>query len=240
MLKKLFPLLFLSLVIVSCNNSSKKTDKNTKDENSKEIETVAITKQEKTTKIFVKTSMGDLELKLYNETPKHKENFIKLVKENFYNGLLFHRVIKDFMIQGGDPNSKNAIQGKILGDGDVGYKIDAEFNKNLIHKKGALAAARDNNPEKKSSGCQFYIVQGKKFKDEEIAMMQERNKMQYTDEQKTIYKTLGGTPHLDNNYTVFGQVTKGLEIIDKIGVVEGDKYNRPLKDVKIIEMKIIE
>lgn len=240
MLKKLFPLLFLTLAIVSCNNSSKKTDKNTKEENTKEVETVAVKKQEKITKILVKTSMGDMELMLYNETPKHKENFIKLVKENFYNGLLFHRVIKDFMIQGGDPNSKNAEQGKILGDGDVGYKVDAEFNKNLIHKKGALAAARDNNPEKKSSGCQFYIVQGKQFKDDDIALIQQRNQMQYTDEQKTIYKTIGGTPHLDNNYTVFGQVTKGLEIIDKIAVVEGNKYNRPLKDVKIIEMKIIE
>ena len=182
--------------------------------------------------VVLSTQFGDVKLLLYEETPKHRENFLKLVKEGFYNNLLFHRVIKEFMIQGGDPESKNAVPDKRLGSGGLPYKIDAEFNPKFIHKKGALAAARDNNPQKASSSCQFYIVQGKKISDAELA-----NK-KYTDKQKEIYKSIGGTPFLDNNYTVFGEVLSGLEIIDKIAQQETDpSTNRPRKDVQM-SMKI--
>jgi len=234
-------------------------------------------------KIIINTEYGDIELQLYEKTPQHRDNFIKLVKEGFYNGTLFHRVIKEFMIQGGDPNSKNAKPGTRLGFGGPDYTIPAEIFPEYIHKRGALAAARTNNPMKASSGSQFYIVQGKVFTDaglaqveveigqqyarqmfaqylreEEEAMQkagqtvdpnlaQERathrasawlseNPYRMPEEDRQVYKTIGGSPHLDGEYTVFGEVIKGMEVIDKIAELETDDFNRPKMDVKIKRM----
>lgn len=197
----------------------------------------------KETKVLISTEYGNIKIKLFNETPQHRDNFIKLVKEGFYNETLFHRVIKGFMIQGGDPDSKNAQKGAYLGEGDVGYTIPAEFNTKLIHKRGALAAARqgDNvNPQKRSSGCQFYIVQGRKYTTEEIEKIEKskQDRIKYSDEQYKTYETIGGTPHLDMDYTVFGEVIEGLDIVDKIASVKRDRKDRPLEDVKIT-IKII-
>ena len=158
--------------------------------------------------------------------------------------MLFHRVINNFMIQGGDPNSKNAKAGQMLGNGGPGYTIAPEFNVNLIHKKGALAAARQNdfvNPKKESSGSQFYIVQGQKYPEQQLKMMQMQSKRKeaYTPEQIEIYKTIGGTPFLDNDYTVFGEVVEGLEVIDKIATVQCDGNNRPVNDIKM-KIRVIE
>lgn len=198
-------------------------------------------KGEKETKVLISTEYGDIKIKLYNETPKHRDNFIKLVKEEFYNETLFHRVIANFMIQGGDPDSKNAAPGKALGEGGPGYTIPAEINSALIHKKGALSAARmgDNvNPLRESSGSQFYLVQGKKATKAELEQMSARNGNKYTEEQIKTYETIGGTPFLDMNYTVFGEVIEGLDVIDKIAAVEKDRRDRPKKDVKMT-MKIV-
>lgn len=183
--------------------------------------------------ITLSTSMGDMQMILYEKTPKHRENFLKLAQKGFYDDLLFHRVINEFMIQGGDPDSKNAPKGKALGSGGLDYRIPAEFDQSLFHKKGALAAARDNNPEKASSSCQFYIVQGKRFEAEQIDQLAERNGATYSDAQKEIYQTLGGTPHLDQNYTVFGEVISGLEVIDKIAKVGTDRRARPQEDISM-------
>lgn len=184
--------------------------------------------------VKIRTEHGDCFIKLYNETPQHRDNFIKLTEKGTYNGTLFHRVIKDFMIQGGDPDSKKAIKGALLGEGTVGYTVPAEFRDSLFHKKGVLAAARDNNPEKASSGSQFYLVQGKKFTDEQLdAVEKNRLKFKIPEWQREIYKSLGGSPHLDRNYTVYGEVVKGMDLIDKIAVIETDSNNRPLADVKM-------
>jgi len=187
--------------------------------------------------VIIETSYGNIKIKLYDETPLHQENFLKLVSEKFYDDQIFHRIIKGFMIQAGDPDSKNASPGQPLGRGDLGYTIPAEFNRDLFHKKGALAAARlpDNiNPDKESSASQFYIVQGRVYSGSELDNM-ERNgiHIKFTGEQRRIYTTTGGTPHLDYSYTVFGEVTEGLEVIDKIAAVETDKRDRPLKDIKL-------
>ena len=250
---------------------------------------------QKETMLKIETSLGDIKVKLYNETPKHRDNFIKLAKEGMYNGTLFHRVIKDFMVQAGDPDSKNAPKGKMLGAGDVGYTIPAEFvYPKYFHKKGALSAARqgDNvNPKKESSGCQFYIVTGKVFNDstllgmesqmnenkinvifntlaqkhmKEIYKMRKANdenglydlqeklfaeaqemaakqpEFHFTPEQIEAYTTVGGTPHLDGEYTVFGEVVKGLDIVDKIQQVKTDRSDRPEEDVKITKVTILD
>lgn len=197
----------------------------------------------KETKVEITTDYGSIKIKLYNETPQHRDNFIKLVKQGFYDGTLFHRVISNFMIQGGDPDSKDAQKGEFLGEGDVGYTIPAEFNNQFIHKKGALAAARqgDNvNPNKRSSGCQFYIVQGRKYTKAEVdnIIKNKADRVKYTEEQYKIYETIGGTPHLDMDYTVFGEVIDGLDVIDKIAAVQKDKRDRPREDVKMT-IKII-
>jgi peptidyl-prolyl cis-trans isomerase B (cyclophilin B) len=186
---------------------------------------------QKEKKVIVETNYGSFEIKLYNETPKHRDNFLKLVEEGFYNELLFHRVINDFMVQGGDPDSKDAKKGEQLGMGGPGYMVDAEFNEKYIHKKGALAAARNNNPEKKSSGSQFYIVTGKKITSEQLDMMAARNGYKYTQDQRDAYVNEGGTPHLDGGYTVFGEVTKGMEVIEKIQKAKTDRANRPTEDI---------
>jgi cyclophilin family peptidyl-prolyl cis-trans isomerase len=180
------------------------------------------------------TSYGECIIMLYNETPLHRDNFIKLVKKGIYDRTLFHRVIKDFMIQGGDPDSKQATPGQQLGEGDVGYTIPAEFNDQLFHKKGVLAAAREDNPDKASSGCQFYLVQGKVFTDEQLdAVESKRLKFKIPAAQREVYKTMGGTPHLDRNYTVFGEMVQGLPLVDSIANVVTDPNNRPVTDVRM-------
>lgn len=194
------------------------------------------------TSIVLQTTAGDLKLMLYEDTPKHKENFIKLVNQGYYDGLLFHRVISDFMIQGGDPNSRNAASGQMLGDGGPGYTIPAEFSVSHFHKKGALAAARLGdamNPMKESSGSQFYIVQGKVLTNPQLDFYVNSGKHDpFTPEQREAYTTLGGVPHLDNAYTVFGEVTEGLDIIDKIAATQTDPRNRPFTDIKILKAYI--
>lgn len=237
--------------------------------------------------VLISTNYGDIKIKLYEQTPLHSNNFIKLINEKFYDSLLFHRVINNFMIQGGDPLSKHAMPGKALGDGGPSYTIPAEFVDTLIHKKGALAAARqgdDINPKKESSGSQFYLVQGKVWSNEDLDRMeaqqnkqlvfselmakpewasfkerfvmfqqtgrqdslqklfaqiepvinseiQKNKRYSYTPQQRKYYTTIGGTPHLDHNYTVFGEVIQGLDVIDKIAAVNCDGSNRPLQDV---------
>lgn len=247
------------------------------------------------TLVKIETSAGDIKVKLYNETPKHRDNFIKLVKEGTYEGTLFHRVIKDFMIQAGDPESKNAPKGKMLGAGDVGYTVPAEFvYPKFFHKKGSLSAARQGdavNPKKESSGCQFYIVTGKVYNDSTLLQMERQmneNKVsvffnelakkhmkeiykmrkandedglydlqekliaqaqelaakepefRFTPEQVEAYTTVGGTPHLDGEYTVFGEVVEGMDVVDKIQQVKTDRSDRPEEDVKIIKATILE
>jgi peptidyl-prolyl cis-trans isomerase B (cyclophilin B) len=237
------------------------------------------------------TNYGTMVMELYNETPLHRDNFIKLVEADAYDSLLFHRVIKNFMIQGGGPESYTASSNDTLGDGDVSYTIAAEFNPDLFHIKGALAAARTNNPKRESSGSQFYIVQGKVFNDSLLALAESRinrylaehfatndslnkpileaiekakteqdtvlyrqlndrldtifktytNFEKYTipEKHRTVYKSIGGTPHLDQNYTVFGQVIKGLEVVDSIASVETGMYARPISDVRILSARVL-
>ncbi len=192
--------------------------------------------------VSIETTYGNMVVELYNETPLHRDNFIKLVKEGFFDGLLFHRVINNFMIQGGDPNSRNAKPGVMLGNEDPGYRIPAEFVPGLFHRKGALAAAREGdqvNPEKKSSPHQFYLVQGQVWTPDQLNMMAQRFGKTYSKEQTEVYTTVGGTPHLDGDYTVFGQVIEGLEVIDKIAAVRTGRADRPIEDVKM-KIRIIE
>jgi len=244
--------------------------------------------------VCIETNYGKILVKLYPETSKHKENFLKLVEKKFYNGVLFHRVIANFMIQAGDPESKNAKSDALLGSGDVGYTIPAEFiYPRYYHKRGALAAARegdDANPLKASSGCQFYIVQGRTFSNEELNSMEETNKgklqsklfqeilaknqelvKKYSEEQNQVklnelgnkimeevqqkvkgdssyiftakqradYTTIGGTPHLDGSYTVFGEVIEGMDVVAKIAKVQIGKNDRPINDVKILSAKVL-
>lgn len=269
------------LTILVCGFVACKSDKKAKD-------------MSEETKLKIETTAGDIVVKLYNETPQHRDNFIKLAENGTYEGTLFHRVIKDFMIQAGDPDSKNASKGQMLGAGDVGYTIPAEFvYPKYFHKKGALSAARqgDNvNPQKASSGCQFYIVTGKVYSDSALLNMeQQMNQMRFnnlfntlaskhakdiykmrkagdqeglmnlqdtliaqvekqlagqpefhfTPEQVKAYTTVGGTPHLDGEYTVFGEVLEGMDVVDKIQRVKTDRNDRPEEDVKIIKVEVL-
>ncbi len=185
------------------------------------------------TRVKITTDFGVMIVRLYDKTPQHRDNFIKLANEHFFDSLLFHRVIQGFMIQGGDPQSKYAEPGQQLGMGDVGYTIPAEFDTSLFHKKGALAAARTPNPAKASSGCQFYIVQGNILTDADINNMEMGKGIKYTAKQRNIYKTIGGTPFLDQDYTVFGEVESGLEVVDKIAAVPKAPGDRPIGDVRM-------
>lgn len=194
------------------------------------------------TYVEMQTSYGKIVLLLYDDTPLHRDNFIKLVNEGLYDGVLFHRVIEGFMIQGGDPDSKDAKPGKMLGEGDLGYTIPAEFRDNHINKRGALCAARqgdDVNPKKESSASQFYIVQGRTWNDDEMNMMERRFGKHYTAEQRKIYAEEGGAPHLDGDYTVYGEVVEGMNVVDKIAAAQRDRFDRPLQDIKIISAKVI-
>lgn len=193
--------------------------------------------KKKNNTVIIETEYGNITIELLKNTPKHSENFMKLVEKGFYDSTLFHRVIPKFMIQGGDPDSKNAAAGAPLGNGDVGYRIDAEINDTNFHHYGAVAAARDNNPNKSSSGCQFYIVVGRQFTDDELDKLSERTGRTYTPEQREIYKTKGGTPHLDGNYTVFGKVTDGMEVVEKIINEPRNSMDRPDKDMRMLEVK---
>lgn len=189
--------------------------------------------------VLLQTQFGEMLIELYNDTPKHRDNFSKLVDKGYYDGLLFHRVIQGFMLQGGDPRSKNASPNSSIGTGGPGYTVPAEISQKHIHVRGALCAARqpdEVNPEKESSGSQFYIVHGQKMTDASLEQMQISNGMNYTEEQKTLYKELGGTPQLDMEYTVFGRVIKGLDVIDLIAESKTSKTDRPVNDIK---MKII-
>ena len=267
----------LIMVFTACGAGSKKS-----------------TDMEKRTQVKIETTMGEIVVELYNETPKHRDNFIKLAKEGVYDSTLFHRVIRQFMIQAGDPESKNAADTAQLGSGDVGYTIPAEFVPKFFHKKGALAAARmgdDVNPERASSGCQFYIVTGRKFRESQLldmagqknnarmdtlfnqlarkhmkeiyklrkandqdgllelqdsleaqayALYKEEEPFMFTPEQVTSYTTIGGAPHLDGSYTVFGQVVSGMETVEKIEGTKTGKADRPVENVRILKATVLE
>ena len=182
--------------------------------------------------VEIKTEYGTIILKLYDETPLHRDNFLKLTADTFFNGILFHRVIKNFVVQGGDPDSRNAKPDAELGNGGPGYEIPAEFNPALYHKRGALGAARESdsiNPEKKSSGSQFYIVVGKVFTDAKLDSLEKKFNKKFTPQQRVVYKTIGGTPHLDGRYTVFGEVTEGMDASGReklFGLLEQFGQNR--------------
>jgi peptidyl-prolyl cis-trans isomerase B (cyclophilin B) len=249
---------------------------------------------EKRTQVKLETTQGDIVVALYNETPKHRDNFIKLAKEGVYDSTLFHRVIKQFMIQAGDPDSKTANDTASLGSGDVGYTIPAEFVPQFFHRKGALAAARmgdDVNPNRESSGCQFYIVTGRKFREAQLldmaaqknnqrvetifnelarkhmkeiyklrkanddnalmelqdsleaqayAMAKEEEPFMFTPEQLAAYSTVGGAPHLDGAYTVFGEVVSGMETVEKIQVSKTGRADRPIENVRILKATVLE
>jgi len=183
--------------------------------------------------VEIETEFGTMLAELYPSTPKHRDNFLKLADEGFYDDLLFHRVINGFMIQGGDPQSRAAATGQMLGMGGPSYQIPAEFVNELVHVKGAIAAARTNNPEKKSSGSQFYIVHGSPVQEGTLNQVEAARNFRYTPEQRKAYLENGGTPHLDREYTVYGQVIEGLDIIDKIAAVETGQGDRPKQDVKM-------
>ncbi|MEG1543108.1 MAG: peptidylprolyl isomerase [Tannerellaceae bacterium] len=199
--------------------------------------------QEAETQVLIETDMGKIKVKLFNDTPLHRDNFIKNIADKRYDGLLFHRVIKQFMIQAGDVTSKDAPMDKHLGDGDLTYTVPAEFvYPKYFHKRGMLCAARTpdvDNPEKASSATQFYFVTGKFFTAMELDKMEKEKGMTFTAEQREAYMLEGGTPHLDGNYTVFGEVTSGLKVIDKIQFVPTDENDRPTKNIKIRTMKIV-
>jgi cyclophilin family peptidyl-prolyl cis-trans isomerase len=224
-----FALTIIFIAFVACNpklsNGLRKKDLN------KDVEMI--------------TDKGTMIIRLSDSTPLHRDNFLKLVKEGYYDSLLFHRVINHFMIQGGDPNSKHAGPEDVLGDGGPPYTIPAEFRISLFHHKGVIAAAREGdqtNPQKASSGSQFYIVQGRIFTDAGLDSVEtfRLNGKKIPDAQRQVYKTIGGSPHLDQNYTVFGEVIRGFNVIDSIAVVPTSKpYNRPLKDVRILKVKLI-
>ena len=202
-----------------------------------------IKKKDRKRDVLMQTTMGDIVIRLSDSTPLHRDNFLKLVKVGYYDSVLFHRVMQNFMIQAGDPNSKPAASGISLGTGGPGYTVPAEFRRTLFHKKGVIAAARtgDNvNPQKASSGSQFYIVQGKVFTDAGLDSVEtfRMNGRKIPAAHREVYKTIGGTPHLDQGYTVYGEVVKGLDIIDKIAAVQTSR-ERPLQDVRILKAKLV-
>jgi cyclophilin family peptidyl-prolyl cis-trans isomerase len=281
----LLSIMMVAFTLMSCSANTA---------NDKASPTTTLNNNEKMTKVELETSLGNIVVELYNETPQHRDNFIKLVKTGYYDGVLFHRVIKDFMIQTGDGNSKTAGPDTGLGDGDPGYTIEAEFvYPKYFHKRGALAAARTGdqvNPERRSSGSQFYIVTGKIYSSDELKMMEERlvnvkkqdifrrlvtenrarveelqqsqdqaalqalqneliqqteaeaaqHPFKLTDEQINAYTSIGGTPHLDGQYTVFGEVVEGMDVVDKIQNTTTGRMDRPTVDIRIVKARIVE
>lgn len=232
----------LSVIVLAACSSPKKVKSESDVATQETTQKSQKNNTEKMTQVLLKTTFGDIVIALYNDTPAHKANFEKLVNEKFYDGVLFHRIIKGFMIQGGDPDSKTAKPGQRLGSGDVGYTIPAEFVAGRIHKRGAVCAARmgDNvNPQKASSGCQFYIVDGTVYDNDKLNMIAQRTGKTFTPEQVEAYTTVGGAPFLDGDYTVFGEVVKGMEVVDKIAAQQKDGADRPVEDIKIISANII-
>jgi cyclophilin family peptidyl-prolyl cis-trans isomerase len=190
-------------------------------------------------KVKIETEYGNIIVMLYDNTPLNTGNMVKVAKEHGYDGTLFHRVIPQFMIQGGDPDSKNAKPGQALGSGGLKYTVPAEINEVYYHKRGALGVARDNTPDKSGSAMQFYLVVGKKLSEEELNSITMRTGRKYTPEQRETYKTMGGTPHLDGNYTVFGEVIEGMDIVDKIALEPRDPRDRPNKDIHLLKVKVM-
>lgn len=207
-----------------------------------DIKTTTRAEGDKDVRVLIETSEGPIMVRLYNETPVHRDNFIKLAESGMYQGVLFHRVIEKFMIQAGDPNSRGAKPGAMLGDGTLGYTLPAEIVPHLFHKRGALCAARqgdDVNPKRESSASQFYIVQGQVFDEKMLDMISERFGKKFSPEQIKVYTTEGGAPHLDGDYTVFGEVVEGMEVVDRIASAERDRNDRPVKDITIHNVRVI-
>ena len=210
---------------------------------------LSINAQTKNTEVLFETTAGNIRIALYDETPQTRDNFLKITKMGIYDSLLIHRVIKDFMIQSGDTNSKHAKPGQLLGSGDFDYTTEAEFRlPQIFHRRGVVAMARENekvNPKLRSSACQFYIVWGKIYTDDRVlAKVQEKldsatqGTVKLTPEMIEVYKTIGGTPHLDGQYTVFGEVVEGLDVVEKIQGVKTDKNDRPLEDIRILKATV--
>jgi cyclophilin family peptidyl-prolyl cis-trans isomerase len=190
-------------------------------------------------KIKIETEYGNIVLMLYDNTPLNTNNMVKMAKEHFYDSTLFHRCIPQFMIQGGDPESKQAKPGQALGMGGLGTTIPAEINDIAYHKRGAVGVARDQTPDKSGSSCQFYLVTGKPFTDAELDNLSKRSGRNYTPQQREVYKTTGGTPHLDGNYTVFGEVIEGMDVVEKISAEPRDANDRPNKDIRMLKVRVI-
>ena len=212
---KKISLLFTAVVVVSLNVNAQKN------------------------KIKIETEYGNIVLMLYDNTPLNTNNMVKMAKEHFYDSTLFHRCIPQFMIQGGDPESKQAKPGQALGMGGLGTTIPAEINDIAYHKRGAVGVARDQTPDKSGSACQFYLVTGKPFTDAELDNLSKRSGRNYTPQQREVYKTTGGTPHLDGNYTVFGEVIEGMDVVEKISAEPRDANDRPNKDIRMIKVRVI-
>ena len=220
-----FPLILLAVLATSCKQQK---------------ELAARTALPHDVKVQFFTDSGDVVIKLYDETPLHRDNFLKMVKQHFYDSLLFHRIIPGFMIQTGDPESKHAGPGNLLGNGGEEYgRIPAEIKPGILNKRGALAAARDDNPKMESSATQFYIVTGKVYPEEDLKKMAERRKLSFTPEQLKAYSTEGGAPWLDGKYTVFGEVIAGIDVIDRISKMDRDVNDRPRTDIRIRGAKIV-
>lgn len=247
-------MLIISMLLVCCGvgaQTAKNVGKSgTTIKTAKNVGNVTTVKAEERPEVLIETTMGNIRVALYNETPLHRDNFLKLIREyHYYDSLLFHRVIPDFMIQAGDPYSKNAPKGAVLGDHSLDYTIPAEIRlPQIYHKRGALAAAREPdmvNPKRESSSSQFYIVYGRK--QDERGLQRGRDNLrqlfgdsiQMTDEMREAYTTVGGTPHLDGGYTVFGEVLEGMDVVDRIQRVQRDANDRPLEDVRIIKATIL-
>ena len=234
--------IILTIIAITACSSPKKVKSDNDTAAQESSQTSQNNNTDKMTKVLLKTTFGDIVIALYDDTPEHKANFEKLVRNHFYDGLLFHRIIKGFMIQGGDPNSKTAKAGQHLGNGDVGYTIPAEFVPARYHKRGAVAAAREGdqvNPQKASSGCQFYIVDGTVYDNDKMSMIAQRTGKTFTPEQIQAYTTVGGAPWLDGDYTVFGEVIEGMDVVDKIASQQKDGSDRPVEDIKIISANIL-
>ncbi len=200
---------------------------------------VAVTAQAQKNKIRIETEYGSIVLMLYDNTPLNTNNMVKLAKEHYYDSTIFHRCIPKFVIQGGDSTSKHAQPGQMLGEGGLGYTVPAEINDVNFHKRGALGVARDQTPDKSGSACQFYIVVGKPFTDADMDNLTKRTGRVYTAAQREVYKKDGGTPHLDGNYTVFGEVVEGMDIVDKIANEARDKNDRPNKDIRMLKVRVV-